>query len=310
MPARRPIDRAGRMLRLGVAPWLLACTQPTPGDPRIPDGSAAGDPAPPAVSTEVRRLVAPHADGLALRRTMCFGRCPAYEVTVWPDGSVTWWGFHDVARVGPARGSIAVDEAARLTAQFDRLAAARRLAEEAAAAAAAAGGRRSIDFVGCDDAPSTRITLTRGGQDTRFEEAHCGEGPTPLSALAAAIDETARTGRWIADDPCKPVFASGIPMVCLGDDADRHEVCATIMPRILEAMRTDERALLRLWAVDGAAGVDARLDDALAGIVRGGVPSERVVRYLFPAQAEDPDGWDDGSVNIEVGSPACMRIAQ
>lgn len=313
MRARGWIEAEGRGCRLAVGSCLLACVlacprhEATPTETaNAPHGSESAPPKP--ASPRVPTLEALRGDGLVLRRTMCFGTCPAYQVALRAEGTVQWWGFHDVARVGPARASIPVDAATALVAEFDRLAVAQRLADEAAAAAASASRSRRISrSVSCTDVPSITLTLTRGGKSESLSEAQCSNTPTALAILAAAIDEAAQTQRWIAEDPCKPKVASAMPMVCLGSDADKSEVCGMVMPQILGAVRQDDARVVRLWAVD-AAGAEARLEDARAGLVRLGVPAERVLLYVFPPDAEDPGGWDDGSVNAEVGPRECMEI--
>lgn len=309
--SRATIDRV--IARLAVASVgivsVLACTPVAPTEAERPSSHVELLPAPQAAATEVQVLEAGGGDGLTLRRTLCFGRCPAYQVTLRPDGTVEWWGFGHVARIGPARDMVAVDEVTRLTAELERLAARKRAAAEKAERERSRSGRVSLDFSSCTDTSSTTITLTRGGQQSIVGTEHCDEAEAaPVSRVAAMIDAAAQTSQWITDDACKPTLSSGLPDICVGADADAKKDCALFIPPLMAALGQNADAHVRLWVAADAPSARERLGRAREALVARGVADARIHRYLFPAIAEDPGGWDNGGVRIEVGSAACMRI--
>lgn len=62
-------------------------------------------PALPAVDTTVLERP-PNGVLAALSRTPCFGSCPVFEAQVWMDGTATWKGEKNVARVGLYRAKV------------------------------------------------------------------------------------------------------------------------------------------------------------------------------------------------------------
>jgi len=58
---------------------------------------------------------------IGLRRGMCFGTCPAYEVVLHHDGSATWHGDAYVDRIGDHAGQFQVSDFERLAALVERV---------------------------------------------------------------------------------------------------------------------------------------------------------------------------------------------
>ena len=289
------------MASIGLAS-AFACTSAAPLTPERTQ--ADPEPSPQAVGTDVQILSATKGDGLTLRRTLCYGNCPAYQVTLRQDGTVEWWGFGMVARTGPARDVLAVGEVTRLMEEFERLVATQRADE-----AKASGPRSRRQVIGCTDTPTTTITLTRGQTQATISVDHCVETTSaPLSRVADLIDAAARTQRWINDDACKPTLSSAVPDACFGPDADRREDCAMFIPPLMAALRTNADAHVRLWTAAGAPSARERVERAHEALVGREIADARIHLYLFPPFAEDPDGWDDGSVTVELGSASCVQI--
>ena len=136
---------------------------------------------------------------IVLRRTACFGECPMYQVTIWADGHVDWYGQEHVGRIGAAKG--AIDRGG-----FEQLAvalAASRFFERDDR------GRIPVEehcephtycFTGdviCSDTSATIITVTRGTTKKTVTDEHCTDD-ADLVALEKLIDTVAKTATWIA----------------------------------------------------------------------------------------------------------------
>lgn len=136
-----------------------------------------------------------------LTRTVCFGSCPAYTVTIHPDGSVDWRGTQYVAAVGVRHGRIADDGFARLARAIEKV----RFFELDAngqlprpTTCTHHGKSTECDFpdiVMCSDTPVATVTVTRGGVSHTTSNEHCQ--PTSLDLLEDEIDDVARTKPWI-----------------------------------------------------------------------------------------------------------------
>jgi hypothetical protein len=138
---------------------------------------------------------------VTLTRTVCFGSCPAYTVTIHPDGSVDWRGTQYVAAVGVRHGRIAGDGFARLARAIEKV----RFFELDAnghlprPAACTHHGKTSTcdfpDIVVCSDTPTATVTITRSGAAHTTSNDHCQEAP--LDLLEDEIDDVAQTKAWI-----------------------------------------------------------------------------------------------------------------
>lgn len=124
---------------------------------------------------------------IELKRTQCFGSCPAYTVTISGAGEVTWQGDAYVAIRGEAKDKI---DPKVVTALLDR------------AKAAGFFDLRDVYRADVTDGPTFTITITHGGRIKRVED-YNGElvgMPYEVTLLEQAIDRAARTARWIGPD--------------------------------------------------------------------------------------------------------------
>jgi hypothetical protein len=124
---------------------------------------------------------------ITLTRTVCFGYCPAYSVTINGAGEVRYEGRAFVNVVGEARGRVSPDEVARLVARFDEI-----------------GFERLQDryVAQVTDLPTYTISLRRGDHvKTVVDYAGMAVGmPQAVRALQDEIDRVANTGQWVLRD--------------------------------------------------------------------------------------------------------------
>jgi len=122
-----------------------------------------------------------------MKRTRCYGSCPAYEVTIASDGSVRFVG-EEFVTVDQATGHISRDQLRALSQLID-------------AAHFFELHDRYVD-AGCKsvwtDSPTTTIDITRDGRKKSIERYHGCEGaPLELDELANSIDLIAGTAPWV-----------------------------------------------------------------------------------------------------------------
>jgi hypothetical protein len=129
---------------------------------------------------------------ITLRRTMCFGTCPAYTVIIAGDGTVTWHGEKFVKVRGDATAHIAPE---KVHALFERF-------------------RKAEYFWLLDryrsaitDFPSETTTIAFDDRRKSVDD-YAGQMigmPDVVWQIERAIDETANTDRWIGppDDPAR-----------------------------------------------------------------------------------------------------------
>ena len=121
---------------------------------------------------------------IELSRTVCYGRCPAYSVTVQGDGKVRFNGGSFVASEGKHDAKISVESVRYLVRQFE-------------SARFFAAGDKYVATV--TDNPTYTLTLTVGGK-TKSVTDYVGEQvgmPLVITDLEKAVDEAAGTERWI-----------------------------------------------------------------------------------------------------------------
>lgn len=126
---------------------------------------------------------------IQLRRTRCFGTCPAYTVKVTGDGSVIFKGFHYVRAFGYRSGQIAPD------------------ALEALAMEAVSEGFMELTQEQVDDcreiftdAPSAFLTVRADGRENSIEHYHGCRGREiheMLTRLERRVDEVLQTSKWV-----------------------------------------------------------------------------------------------------------------
>ena len=129
----------------------------------------------------------PAAEGpvtITLTRSMCFGFCPAYRVTIASDGEVTYVGERFVNAVGERSATIPRADVERLLRRFDEV-----------------GFDQLRDAYRAEmtDLPTFTITLERGGRSkTVVDYGGLSAGmPRAVRDLQDEIDRVANTGQWV-----------------------------------------------------------------------------------------------------------------
>jgi hypothetical protein len=129
------------------------------------------------------------ATTITLQRSRCYGSCPAYSVTLTPDGLVSYEGeayvlYHGAAshRIAPSAVRSLADEME--SAHYFELSVPRDCADTTT------------------DAPTVTTSLERSGRSHEIANYH-GNGCAPpvLAALEQRIDEVAGTAVWITCPP-------------------------------------------------------------------------------------------------------------
>jgi hypothetical protein len=174
----------GQANRTGESPAdrLLRRLQPNVQSSGCPSGEGAIAPA---------EALGPN-DFVEVRRTQCFGTCPAYTVRVRGDGQIAWQGENFVQLKGAASGRVDPREALLMIGKF-RAAGMWSLCEKY---------DRNIT-----DVPTTITTVHIGAQErVVFDRAN--GAPDWLRDLGREVDALADTHRWIHGDPQIETFVS------------------------------------------------------------------------------------------------------
>jgi Domain of unknown function (DUF6438) len=128
---------------------------------------------------------------ITLERTVCFGTCPAYKITIFDDGKVVYEGKEFVKRKGKATAQISKDELAELVREFERLDYL-KLDDEYGV------GDKCPD--GWTDYPSAITSFTANGKTKKVNH-YLGCRGLPildqLRSLEDKIDQVVKTDRWI-----------------------------------------------------------------------------------------------------------------
>jgi hypothetical protein len=128
--------------------------------------------------------VSPRAESggasIALRRGMCFGPCPAYEVTLHTDGTATWSGEVFVDKIGVQQGTLPPAEVNRLLALFQRF-----------------GFFDWADTYdsGLTDVQELKLTVTRGAHTKMVRQRGVDE-PADFWLLTTLVDGVAARVDW------------------------------------------------------------------------------------------------------------------
>jgi hypothetical protein len=133
---------------------------------------------------------------ISLRRTICYGRCPDYRVTITADGTVTFEGYKYVKASGTIQGKITVEQVQQLISEV----------QKANFFALKNSYVRKED--GCPevwtDNPSAITEIKINGKKKSITHYHgCEENhgtsiyPKALTELEDKIDEVAGTTQWI-----------------------------------------------------------------------------------------------------------------
>jgi len=130
---------------------------------------------------------APATEGpvmITLTRSMCYGFCPAYRVTISGDGEVVYVGERFVNVVGERRATIPRADVERLLRRFEEIGF-EQLRDEYRAAVT--------------DLPTYTVTLERNGRrKTVLDYGGVSAGmPRAVRDLQQEIDRVARTDQWV-----------------------------------------------------------------------------------------------------------------
>jgi hypothetical protein len=121
-----------------------------------------------------------------LERTVCFGSCPAYKLTVYSDGQVLWEGASYVKKKGKASATLTAGELSLLKAAFSD-----------------AGYFDLPDTAACYEATDNPWATTSYDDGTRHRTLRhyygCRSKPeaATLGALERRIDQIVNSDRWI-----------------------------------------------------------------------------------------------------------------
>jgi len=129
---------------------------------------------------------------ITLERSVCFGTCPSYKVSVASDGTVTFEGRDFVKTKGKATAQIKPDDFNKLVNDFEKI---RYFSLD---------DKYEPGTPGCGpaatDLPSARTTIEMNGKTKSVSHYHgCRESEVlrALSALERKVDEIAGTDKWI-----------------------------------------------------------------------------------------------------------------
>ncbi|MFN2578980.1 MAG: acetamidase/formamidase family protein [Pyrinomonadaceae bacterium] len=133
-----------------------------------------------------------NADSITLERTVCFGTCPAYKVTIARDGTVTFDGRRFTKTKGLATGHIKADDFRKLMKEFEKI-------DYFSLPDAYTPGTAQCPRV-VTDLPSANTSIHLNGKMKSVEHYYgCGNAQAlaKLTALETRIDEVAGTQKWI-----------------------------------------------------------------------------------------------------------------
>jgi hypothetical protein len=124
---------------------------------------------------------------ITLSRSVCFGYCPAYSVSVTGDGAVTYEGHQHVHVRGVQRSTISREAVARLVERFDAI-----------------GFESLQDHYRSDvtDLPTYTLVLERSGRRKVVEDySGLAAGmPRAVRDLQDEVDRVTGTARWVLRD--------------------------------------------------------------------------------------------------------------
>jgi len=124
---------------------------------------------------------------ISLTRTVCYGFCPAYTVTISSEGDVRYEGRQFVNAVGERTSSIPRADVEALVARFDAI----------------GFDQLQDEYRGeMTDLPTTTVSLTRNGRTkTLVDYGGTSVGmPRTVRELQAEIDQVAGTAQWVLRD--------------------------------------------------------------------------------------------------------------
>ena len=121
---------------------------------------------------------------ITLERTLCYGTCPVYKLTVYGTGDVTWEGKKFVKTVGKAEGAISKEQFKQLVSEFDK--ANYFLLKD------------NYTQISLTDMPNVFTSITVDGK-TKSIKHYRGDNSAPekLTTLETRIDEIVNSDQWI-----------------------------------------------------------------------------------------------------------------
>lgn len=123
---------------------------------------------------------------IRLNRTVCFGTCPAYLLTVKADGKVSFFGQDFTETKGQAEGEISKEKIKQLIAEFKK--------------AKFFDLKDNYTTEECStDTPTVRTTLFINDKVKKIEHSLGCEAPKELTDLENKIDEIVGTKKWIGE---------------------------------------------------------------------------------------------------------------
>ena len=129
---------------------------------------------------------------ITLERSVCFGTCPSYIVTVASDGKVTWQGRDYVKTTGPATAQIKPEDFNKLVKEFEKI------------KFTTLDDKYEPGTRGCPqpstDNPSAQTSIQINGKTKSVLHYYgCGDSEVlrALTALERKIDEVIGTEKWI-----------------------------------------------------------------------------------------------------------------
>lgn len=133
-------------------------------------------------------------DEVRLRRTMCYGHCPAYSVSISKDGSVTYQGEHFVRVEGEVHSTLSARDWAFLLDAIDRIHFFQlrdRYQSRKDGCAEISTDNPSIEISATGDAGVKQVVYDQGCEGVR-------ELPS-IRWLADTIDQIAETWQWVSE---------------------------------------------------------------------------------------------------------------
>jgi len=129
---------------------------------------------------------------ITLERTVCYGMCPSYKVTISADGAILFEGRRFVKKVGTAESMISQEQLRGLIERFDKINffGLRNRYEEP--------GDGCEGFVTDNPSANTSIRINGKSKSVRHYYGCTGiEVLDELTKLEQAIDDAANTSQWI-----------------------------------------------------------------------------------------------------------------
>lgn len=132
---------------------------------------------------------------ITLERTVCFGTCPDYKLTITADGAVVFKGGRFVKKEGATiKSAISNDRLKQLMAEFDRV-------KFFSLEDNYSDNRRVCDELWTDN-PSAFTSIRINGKSKTINHYHGCRGPKvpkELTELENKIDEIVNTAQWLPD---------------------------------------------------------------------------------------------------------------